>query len=162
MSYPIGQYFIDGIDLFLVYGVFAEDRQGSDALLQLPKRKEAISHDWGDENGIDTDLSRVFFESRDTTFNFVIAAANEADFWTKYNGFIGLMAQPGLRRMEITEFGRSFYLFYKECTDFKRKTRIKEVNKIAAKFSVTFTEQNPQMDASNVYLVDEADHFLIT
>jgi hypothetical protein len=133
--------------------------------LRFPERKDSISHDWKDENGIDVDLSRVFLASREATFSCNFLAANEADFWTKYNSFIYILRQPGLRRLEIAEFGRSFYLYYKSCPSYARFTRIKRgtnAGMISCKFQITLVEKNPTFDSGNVYLITDAVKFIIT
>lgn len=163
MAYPSGQYFMDGKDLFLVYGIIIE--AGSDDLLKFPDRKDSISHDWMDENGIDIDLSRVFFEPREISLQCAILANNGTDFWNKYGAFLAMLAQPDLRRLEVTELSSSYYVFYKQCTSFTRFTRIKigsNAGKVASKFTLTLVEKAPAIDSSNVYLITDDNRFLIT
>ncbi|KAA2241667.1 hypothetical protein F0L74_17470 [Chitinophaga agrisoli] len=163
MTYPIGQYLMDGADLWLVYGVTIS--AGSDDLMKFPARKDSISHDWEDENGIDIDLSRVFFQSREASFQCNIIANDETDFWQKYSGFLAMLAKPDLRRLEIAELSRSFYVYYKGCNSFTRFTRIKSgayKGKITAQFSIALTERAPVIDSSNVYVVEEQGRFIIT
>ncbi|RPE05558.1 hypothetical protein EGT74_24555 [Chitinophaga lutea] len=163
MAYPIGQYYIDGADLYLVYGILIAS--GSDDFLRLPDRKESITNDWLDENGIDIDLSRVFLKSKECTLECAILAANEIDFWTKYDSFFAMLIKPGLRRLEITELSSSFYVYYKDCPSYDRVTRIKtgpHAGKVGAKFSITFVEQKPRLDASNVYVITQNNKFIIT
>lgn len=163
MANPVAQYYIDGADLYLVYGIFIS--AGSDDLLKIPKRKESITHDWLDENGVDVDLSRVFLESRDITLECNFLANSKDDFWYKYNSFIATLTKPGLRRLELSEFGKSYYVYYKECSSWKRFARINsgpEKGRIACKFTITFTEKNPTIDASNVYIITDDNRFMIT
>lgn len=163
MAYPTGQYFIDGKDLWLVFGIVISE--GSDDLLKFPTRKDSISHDWEDENGTDIDLSRVFFASRDINLQCALIAANEADFWAKYNNFIATLAQPELRRLEVSELSSSFYVFYKECSSFTRATRIKigpNAGKIASKFTLTLVEKAPTIDSSNVFMITDDNRLMIT
>lgn len=163
MAYPTGQYYIDGADLWLVYGVTI--RSGSDDLMKFPERKDSISHDWEDENGIDIDLSRVFLQSREATFQCNIIANSEVDFWQKYNSFLAMLVQPNLRRLEISELSASYFVYYKQCPSFTRFTRIKSgqySGKIAAQFTITLVEQAPNIDASNRYVIDEQNRFIIT
>lgn len=163
MAYPVGQYYMDGADLWLVYGVTI--RAGSDDLMKFPERKDSISHDWEDENGIDIDLSRVFLQSREATFQCNIIANNEQDFWQKYNSFLAMLVQPNLRRLEISELSASYFVYYKQCPSFTRFTRIKagpHSGKVAAQFTITLVEQSPNIDASNRYVIDEQNRFIIT
>lgn len=163
MANPAGRYYIDGADLYLVYGITIST--GSDDLLKPPKRKDSITHDWLDENGIDVDLSRVFLESREVTLQCNFITNSKADFWTKYNYFLAMLVQPGLRRLELSEFGKSYYVYYKECSSWQRFARIDsgpEKGMIACKFTITLVEKNPTIDASNVYIITDDNRFMIT
>lgn len=156
-----GRHFMDGIDLYLTYGIFIES--GIDDFLKFPARKEGITHDWKDSDGVDTDLSQNFFAPRPIALRCALIAADENDFWKKYNDFIFRLMQPGLRRLEFTQFtGRSFYVSYDATSAFDRFTRLVQANKIACKFTLNLTEQKPKLDSANVYLIDEAGRFIIT
>ena len=156
-----GKYYIDGKDLWTVFNMFVEE--GTDDFLRYPAKKDSITHDWQDSNGIDVDLTRVFFTERSITLRLGMIVSNEADFWSKYNQFLMQMALPGLRRIEPKSLGeRSFYCFYKECTDFMWVTRIKNVNKIGIKFTLNMVEPNPEIANDTVFIVDEDGRFLVT
>lgn len=161
MAYPVGQYFIDGKDLFLVFGIVVES--GSDDLLKYPERKDSESYDWQDENGVDIDLSRVFFGSREINLQCSLHAQNESDFWEKYHSFLATLAQPELRRLEVTELSSSFYVYYKNCSSFTRFTRIKRgIAAGVSKFTLTLIEKAPTIDSSNVYMITDDNRFMIT
>jgi hypothetical protein len=163
MATPDKKYFIDGIDLWIAFGMIVEG--GSDDLLKFPERKDSISHDWQDANGIDIDLSRVFFKARDFSLRMSIIAASPADFWEKYNYFLAQMAQPGVRRLTIGEFDRSFYVYYRKCSAFTRFTKLKNEagqKLIGCKFTVDFTEKEPTLNNLDTYIIDEAGRFIIT
>lgn len=158
-----GKYQFDGKDLWVAYSVFVES--GSDDFLKYAAKKESITHDWMDSNGIDVDTSRVFVGPRDITLRCAIIVATEAEFWQKYTGFIADLTQPGSRRITVVEFGsRSFYCIYKDCGSFDRFTRLRDgtTTKIACKFSLTLTETNPNLPNDNIFIVDEEGRFLIT
>lgn len=159
METQTNRYYLDGADLWLYYKVGVES--GSDDLLKMPKRKESITHNWLDENGIDVDLSRVFVEAKDIELKCHIIADSEADFWENYNRLQTTLKKPGLRRLTITEFGRDFFVYYKECNIYTRFTRIKSVNKVACKFSLKLTETVPQL-TEQTFIVDESTQFIIT
>jgi hypothetical protein len=158
-----GYYFIDGKDIWTAYNIFVES--GSDDFLQYPAKKESITHDWMDSNGIDVDLSRVFLEPREITLRCAIIVTSSDQFWQKYTGFIADLTQPGTRRIEVAEFGsRSFNVHYKSCNDFTRLTRVKEgtTTKIACKFTLVLVEPVPVLDNGNIFIVDEDGRFLVT
>lgn len=153
------RYFLDGADLWLYYKVGIES--GSDDFLKMPKRKDSIMHNWQDENGIDVDLSRVFLEPKEIELKCHIIADSEADFWDNYNRLLTKLTQPGVRRLTIAEFGRDFYVYYKECNIYTRFTRLLQSQKVACKFNLKITEKNPAM-TTQTFIVDEENRFLIT
>ena len=161
MSYDITtSYFVDGFSLYNYFGVGVES--GSDDLLQFPDRKDSISHDWEDENGVDVDLTRVFLKEREATFKCFILANDETDFWNKYNLFLSYLTKPGTRRLTITEHGRDYFIYYKKSNAYKRFTRILSSNQIACKFDLTVVEPDPTSNRVETYLVTEAGSFIIT
>ncbi|MBC9913190.1 hypothetical protein [Chitinophaga varians] len=163
MAYPTGQYFIDGMDLWVVFSIIVA--AGSDDLLKLPARKDSISHDWLDENGTDVDLSRVFFESREINLECGMIANDEADFHNKFTAFKAVIAQPQLRRLESSELSSSFFVYYKDCSSFVRATRIKagpNAGKVAAKFTLVLVEKSPTIDSSNVFMITDDNRLMIT
>jgi hypothetical protein len=159
-----GRYWIDGMDIWTAFGLFVES--GSDGFLNYPTRKDGISHDWLDSNGIDVDTSLNFLGPRDITLNFALLCSSESDYWVKYENFISRMIQPGMRRIQLAQFvGRSYQVYYKSCQNYHRFTKIidaDDLHKIASKFSVTFTETNPAPNSSDTFIVTEEGHFLIT
>lgn len=156
-----GYYQMDGKDLWAAYNLFVES--GSDDFLKYPARKESITHDWQDSNGIDIDTSRVYVGPRDVTLRCAIIVDSEDMFWQKYTGLIADLTQPGQRRISKAEFGsRSFYCIYKDCGSFDRFTRLRDVDKVACKFTLVLTEPNPQLPNDNIFIVDEEGRFLTT
>lgn len=141
MASPANMYIMDGQDLWTAYGVFVE--QGSNSFLKFPERKESISNNWPDQQGLDIDTATPFFRERNIVLNCGIIADSENDFWTKYHGFLNHLMQPGLRVLSVIELGRAYRVIYQKCSDFSRFTRIKTVNKIAAKFVLELLEPQP-------------------
>jgi hypothetical protein len=163
MNIPSGLYYMDGVDLGTNFSMIIED--GSADFLRFAPKKESITHDWGDANGIDVDLSRVFFKERSGTLNCAIITTSEVDFWPKYRAFISLLTQPGLRRLQLTAHGQqSYYIYYQECTSYKQVKSLKGDSAnplIAHKFSILVVEPNPKIDASNKFIVTANGKFLI-
>jgi hypothetical protein len=157
-----GKYYIDGIDLWKAFGIFLES--GTDDFLKFPAKKDGISHDWEDANGVDYDLSRVFFKDRTISLNAAIVADSKDAFWQQYNSFLAQIAQPGTHRLTIDELDNSFYIFYKECTSFTRFTRIKTPtgDKVGCKFIINVVEPAPAINNEDVYIVDDEGRYLIT
>lgn len=154
-----GRYFIDGMDIWSAFNLFVES--GSDGFLNYPSRKDGISHDWLDSDGIDVDVSNNFFGPRDITLNFAMLIASESDFWSKYENFISALKQPGMRRIQLAQFvGKSYQVYYKSCQAYHRFTKLEDADedhKIGTKFSITFTETNPAPLATDKFLVTTQD-----
>jgi len=160
MADATGRHFLDGMDLWTSFGIFVES--GSDDFLKFPDRKDSISHDWQDSNGLDVDLSRVYFKDRDITLKMAIIVGSEEEFWTKRKAFLAQWAQPGTRRLTVGEFQQTFYVYYKSCGSFSRFTRIMNATKIMCKFSIIVTEPEPTFDNNDVFLVDEDGRFIVS
>lgn len=158
-----GQYTVDGLDFWTIFSILVES--GSQDFLKYPSKKESITRDWSDADGIDIDLSAIFFNSRDISLRCAIIADNEADFWLKYEAFIVQWKKPGTHRVEVSEFGfRSFYCFYKDTSLFERFTRIIESGqlKVACKFTLNITESEPRLNNNNTFIITQDGRFLIT
>lgn len=163
-----GYYWIDGIDLWIAFGMIIE--KGSTEFLLLPKKKDSITHDWKDTHGIDTDLSKIVLDQREGTLQMAIIADSEEDFWIKHDSFIATLMKPGTRRLQIKAHqNRSYYIYYKSPGNY---TQIKKLtgkdedffgpNKVMAKFSINVIEPGPQVNNSLVYIVDSAGRFIVT
>lgn len=162
---PSGRYFIDGKDFWTIFSVIVES--GSDDFLKYPSKKESITRDWSDANGLDIDTSQVYLNARDISLRCAILADSEEDFWSKYNGFLKQLTLPGSHRIQLAEFGlRSFYCVYKETPFFERFTRVRIEEsgdiKVACKFGITLIDFEPRIENGDEFIVDEEGRFLIT
>ena len=166
MNSPVGQYSIDGKDFWTIFSIIVES--GSSDFLKYPSKKESITRNWSDADGIDIDLSAIFFNARDISLRCAIIADDEADFWLKYEAFIVQWKQPGVHRIAVGDFGlRSFYCFYKDTTSFEKFTRISDEYdgnrvKVACKFTLNITEGEPKLNNNNVFIITQDNRFLIT
>lgn len=164
-----GKFFIDGQDLWAIYRVFIEE--SSAELLRYPPKKESITHDWRDANGIDVDLTAVFFAQREVAIVFAIITENEEDFWLYHDRFIALLVKPGLRRLQLSSHGqRSYHIFYKECNNYSNVIKLQGIDPnatlipdrlIAHKFTIVFVEPEPTVNR-DVFLVDDSGRHIIT
>jgi hypothetical protein len=156
-----GKYFMDGADLWTAFGVLFG--QGAiDAFLKQPKRKPSLTHDWQDSNGIDVDLSKVFFEKRDLSIRMGMIVNSEADFFIKYAAFFAFLAQPGLRRLTVRQLKRDFFVYYADCTDFNANGQVAGTNKKLCTFTLTLTEPAPTIQTTQHFIIDENGRFIIT
>ena len=160
MATYAGNYYIDGIDLWTNYGITIA-KGGLDDFLKLPKRKGSIEHNWSDEDGLDVDLSRNYYEAKEISVRFFILADTEAAYWNSYNGFLTLLKKPGLRRFSIAVFGRDYHVFYKDCNIYDKITPFRQTGKLFCSFVVQFVEQVPGADSIETFLVNEDGLFII-
>lgn len=161
MHIAAGKYFIDGLDLWTKFGVIV--RKGSnDGFLKQPKKKESLSHDWQDSNGLDVDLTKIYFEKRDVTLNMAMVADSENDFWRKHIAFFSMLSQPGLRRLTVKELDSDFFVYYNDCTTFSKAKSVRTTEKNLFLFSLVLTEPNPNLLTTTTYLADDEGRFIVT
>jgi hypothetical protein len=161
-----GLWRVDGIDLWSTYGIVLLD--GSADFLKYPPKKASTEHDWGDANGIDVDLARIFLSSNEGVLNFMIFAESSQEYFDRHDAFINLWVKPGLRRLEIAAHNdRSYMVYYKETNNYSQVTHLKPGSPFAAypvrhKFSMVLVEPEPKVYPGNVYIITENGKFLVT
>lgn len=166
MEILTGLYSINGTDVYTAYGLVV--RGGTDDFLRYPDRKPpAISKDWADENGDDTDLSEIpVFQSKDISLQIAILADTYDEFWAKYEAFFAELSLPGTIRFYVAEFDRSFYIYYDSITAFSRLTRLKVTGfldyKIVCTYTIKFTEPVPSFFERFTFLVTKDDDYIVT
>jgi len=99
-----GRLYIDGIDVFLTYGVYVV-QGGWNSLLAYPPLKTVTSNDWQEEDGIEADLSAPVLNTRDVTLKFAISGAD-----SRYGDFLTLLGDRAYHEFRCEEVGRSFRL----------------------------------------------------
>lgn len=156
-----GKLFVDGTDLWTNFGVIG--RKGYlDIFLKMPKRKESLTHDWLDTNGIDVDLSKIFLDKRDLPLKMVMVGNNEEDFWAKHGQFQALWTQPGLRRLTVRQFNRDFYVHYQDMPEASKSGNLKNNSgKIFFFFTLLLSEPKPSIEEV-YFLADDDGVFIIT
>ncbi len=157
-----GMWYIDGIDLWLNFSIGVE--RASTELLRYPPKKAGIVHDWMDSHGKDYDLTRIFFDERVMPISMWIFVNSEEDFWSKYNGLISILSQPGLRRFSLKAHGtRNYYFFYQESSTPIRVKGLKGIPQdvIAYKFTITICEPEPQQNIDAATFISDEDNRLI-
>jgi hypothetical protein len=164
MNGPSGYWYLDGMDVWTNFAIGI--KEGTAGFLQHPERKESITHNWPDQNGLDIDLSKIFFKERDIILQCWLFTETETEFWTKRNAFIQQLSKPGLRRFTVTAHGgRSYYVVYKSCSAYRQipSKTLRNVpdNMIVHEFNITLTEPSPQIDATDIFIAADAGEFLI-
>lgn len=163
----LGLYAMDGEDLYGSYGfiVKKEEGKGKDPFLKFWDSKPiAGQKDWADQDGIEVDLSRRFFQAKEILLSGTMVASGEDDFWEKHEAFYAALSAPGIRRMYVGQLKRSFYIFYDSCTDFGTLTPIiaEDGQKVACKYTLKFIEPSPSFFKKFAFLTDKDGNYLVT
>lgn len=123
--------FVDGIETFEAFGIILADGSYED-LIQYPPLKPIDINTWGEENGIEPDLSNPQLDTRQFSLNFG-ALGNQSDM----GGFIALLTTDG-----------AFHEFYFEELDKSYTLRLisqsqnKEVSQLGL-FTLVFADDYP-------------------
>ena len=155
-----GQYEIDGLDFYDTYGGIVSKGLG-DLLKPWDAKEPPVKKDWADQHGLDMDTGSTYFAAKEVNIEFAIVAATVTDFWLKYDAFIAMLMQPGLRRFYSNSLDRSFFLKYQKCTLTVPLTKFKS-GKVGVKYSFTFLEPVPSFFKQFTYMTDENGNYITT
>ncbi len=123
MALPTERYFLDETDLANFKCVVLT---GLPTILQFPKRKEVYAHDWKDENGLEYDLDNApLYEDKELELDCLLIAEGEADFWTNYNGLLGLINKTGWVDLYCAEADTALEVFYRSSSTPEQWKRIR-------------------------------------
>lgn len=136
-----GSCIIDGIDIAGL-GMFIL-RGGDYGFLLFPERKEPEQNDWHELDGVDADLSSVYFKEKKVTVRFYIKAGTGEEFLSNLNRFHTLISAPGYRQLYSREFGKTFLLRYISCPVFTHRGGMYKAGTKRAEIDVEFSMDNP-------------------
>ncbi len=126
---------INDKNLFDEFGLIIQT--GTAKLLKFPKRKDSLSYDWQDENGMQYDLQDPKFEDKEVVLQCAIIADNDSEFWQKYNALFAELSKPNYQQLYIYDHSKTYDIFYKDSDDFEKATkRLKNIDKIFVKFNL--------------------------
>lgn len=154
-----GRYILNTADLYTIFGVVVEN--GSSSFLAFPSRKDSVSHDFSDTNGIDIDLQDPRFKAREFVINCALHATSKEDFWTKYNGLFTELSDSGIHTLYVKDLDKEFKLFYKEQRNIRKLTPISGRPEVWIRFDLVFGEANWTENMDQVFLVDHEGRYLI-
>ncbi|MBN2747476.1 MAG: hypothetical protein JXR34_12180 [Bacteroidales bacterium] len=137
----IGAVIIDGTDISTM-GMFIV-KGGDNGFLVFPERKEPLTNDWFEEDGLDVDLSEVFFEAKKLSVKFYLTAADATTFKARLTSFATLLFQPGYRQIYVREFDKTFSLRFKEISDYKHSGGLAKSGKKSGFVTVEFMMDDP-------------------
>lgn len=137
----IGACTIDGTDIATL-GMFIV-KGGDYDFLSFPERKDPLINDWFEEDGLDVDLSEVFFEAKKVSVKYYLSATDATLFNQRLNAFEMLHYQTGYRQIYVREFDRTFSLRFKEISDYKHKGGLAKSGKKSAFITVDYMMDDP-------------------
>jgi len=145
----IGSCYIDGIDIDR-FGAFIM-RGGDFDFLSFPERKPPYSNDWYEENGVEYDLSEVYFKEKKVTVKFHFSAPTGVLMVSALASFRSLIASPGEHSIYMRDFDRMFNLRYVSCSSYRHRGGLAKVGDKKGDLSVVFSMDNPlQFFAENI------------
>lgn len=153
---------INGIDAYDAYGAFlVEENQGDfsnyEELLKPPTMKPYQTVTFREENGekLPEALPSPQFEARDVTLYFAIVVSSDtkstaelrAEWLQKYRDFVALLktGDKGWLHIKVAELGRTYKMYYKQCSQYTQITHLDNGKTVAAKLKVVLREPQPQV-----------------
>lgn len=142
LSKLYGHLTIDGLDAYSEYGFIILKGSMEDWLL-FPEMKDPFSHNWKDENGLEVDLDNRYLKDKQVTLKVLFVADSEMEFWSNYKKTLGMLTQPGIRKIYYREMDKEFEVYYTKSTAPTAFTRLKDVNKVAVGMTLHFAMPDP-------------------
>jgi hypothetical protein len=142
---------LDTINL-ATFGAFIL-KGGDFDLFSFPERKNPPINDWFESDGLDCDLSEVFFEAKTVKIKYYLTAANTTEFNQHLNAFETLHKQPGYRQLYIADFNRTFELRTLEFLKLDHKGGLAKQGKKSAEIEVSYSMDDPLQYFTSAVLV---------
>lgn len=117
-------------------------RGGDYDFLPFPDRAEPKQNNWHEYDGLDVDLSEVFFKERTLSVHFYISNGNSLEYEFNLNSFYTLIA-TGYIDLFTREFARTFRLRYLSVTEYKHKGGLYRQDSKRGWLKVSFSMDNP-------------------
>lgn len=136
-----GSVIIDGIDIS-DFGMFIL-KGGDYDFLSFPERKAPEQNDWYEMDGIDADLSEIYFKEKKVIAQFYIKGSTGDDYLYNLNNFHTLISSPGYRQLYSREFGKTFSLRYISCSAFVHKGGLYKSGTKRSDITVEFSMDDP-------------------
>lgn len=136
----IGSTIINNLDISEL-GMFMT-LNGGDSLLLFPERKQPKSNNWYEHNGLDVDLSDVYFNDRSLPIEFYIYSDNARDYERNLSEFYRLITK-GYIILYSREFSHSFRLRYLSCSDYVHTGGLYKDGDKGGKMKMQFSMDDP-------------------
>ena len=139
-----GKYFINGTDIWDAYGMFAPIGKDFYAqLLKAPIRKEGLTKNWPDQNGVQRSFHNIKYEDRQLDLPFVMYAISKSQLLAQYNAFSAFVLANQFITLKCVEIDRLFTLKYRAMPTFNKLTTFEDNDRIAIEFSISFIDEFP-------------------
>lgn len=150
---------INGYDLEDIFDTIVTN--GVKPFLALPTAKPPLSHDFPNENGQDIDTaSTPTFAARTFTFNCVTSGDDMESLKANYLGLFSLLRQPGLKTYFDDVVNMSINIIYQQQSamdDLYDNSN----GGLSVKYSLQFTEADPDDNIPTIILVDDQNRVLV-
>lgn len=137
----IGSCIINNIDI-ANWGMFII-RGGDSDFLSFPDRKDPSSNNWKEYDGLDIDLSEIFFNAKKVNVKFFIKADTGDEFLYRLNSFYELISTPGTISLYSREFQKTFQLRFISCPDYNHRGGMYKDGRKQGVLMVEFSMDNP-------------------
>lgn len=145
-----GIFFINGHDIYALYGAYlAEeketDHKNYDSLMKPAKMKEHIAVSFREEDGEKyPDELVMASEARDFELRFALLGDGKDMFLRRYRDFMQLLktGDNGWINLQFPELDSTFRVFYKESTGYEQLTYFDD-GEVGAIIKVKFREPKP-------------------
>lgn len=137
----IGQYRVNGYDLFELAGFIADGGRVTSNSIERPRSpKPTYKYDFKDEQGVQWDfISPVFDEPRSLRLDGHIIATSEADYEAKKLALVTLL-KSGLLTIYASHIEKTVSAKFKSFLTWERLTKIKGQTKIVTKIGIELDE----------------------
>lgn len=135
-----GSVIINGVDIS-TFGMFIL-RGGDYDFLPFPERKPPYAVNWFEYNGLDVDLTEIYFKERSVNVDFYISSHTARDYEYNLNNFYRLITR-GYIELYSREFERTFQLRYIDCPAFTHKGGLYKAGDKSGKLTVEFSMDDP-------------------
>lgn len=136
-----GSCIIDGTDIATL-GAFIL-RGGDYDFLPFPTRKEPTQNNWYERNGIEVDLSEIYFEPKTLSVILYLHADNGDDFEANLTELYSILSLPGYRTLYSREFDRTFVLRFVGITDYQHRGGMYKTGGKGAEVTAGFSMDEP-------------------
>lgn len=152
------RYLFNAVDFKVAFNTIITN--GVNQFMQLPDRKDSVSTDFQDTDGIDIDLDTPKFAARAFDFNCVTIGETIDQYKQNYFGLFALLKQQGTYTCYCDEVDMTLGLYYKKQINLSGLYRTPE-RYFAQTFTLQFGETNPFSNIPIVELVDDGYNVLV-